>query len=282
MPEIGIAGQARLASARVLVVGAGGLGTPALLYLAGAGVGVIGVVDDDVVDASNLHRQVIHNTAAVGAKKTASAASRLTDLNPGVEVRRHDLRLSANNAREIVRGYDLVIDGSDNFPTRYLVNDSCVLEGKPLVFGALSRFDGQVSVLVGDRLPRLEDPTRDDAPAASEGPFAKKPARPPCYRCLFPQPPPPGTVPSCAEAGVLGPLPGVIGSLLASEALKLILGLGRPLSGRLLLVDLLEAESTQIAVDRDEDCPVCGDTPSITELIDYEAFCGLPASSPAG
>ena len=235
LPEVGVDGQQRLAAARVLVVGAGGLGTPALLYLAGAGVGTIHLIDHDEVDVSNLHRQVIHGTSAVGSGKAESAARRLRELNSHVTVVRDARRLEAAIARDLVREYDLVVDGSDNFPTRYLVNDACVMERRPLVFGAVSRFDGQVTVLVGGE---------------REG------ERPPCYRCLFPAPPAPGAVPSCAEAGVLGTLPAVIGSYMATEALKLILGLGRPLHGRLMLVDLLEAETTIVAVDRDPACPV--------------------------
>ena len=277
MPEIGLAGQQRLAGARVLVVGAGGLGTPALLYLAGAGVGTLGIVDDDVVDLSNLHRQVIHDSSGVGSSKAASAAAAMARLNPLVEVETHEIRLDSSNARETVRAYDLVVDGSDNFPTRYLVNDACVLEGKPLVFGAVSRFDGQVAVLASDRLPRLDefhsDDDREAAAARHDGSV-----RPPCYRCLFPSPPAPGSVPSCAEAGVLGPLPAVVGGLMTAEVLKLILGFGESLLGRLLLVDLLEPGTMPITVERDPGCPVCGDDPTIHELIDYQAFC---AASPA-
>ncbi len=253
LPGVGAAGQQRLLDARVLVVGAGGLGSPVLLYLAAAGVGRIVLVDDEDVEASNLQRQVVHTHSTVGRPKTASAAARLADLNPDVSVEAHHERLSRANARGLVAGVDLVIDGSDNFPTRYLVNDACVLEGTPLVYGALSQFEGQVSVFAAERDGR----------------------RGPCYRCLFPQPPEPGTVPNCAEAGVLGVLPGIVGSLMANEALKLLLGLGAPLIGTLLHVDAAGADFHRFTLDRDASCPVCGDAPSVTELVDYEAFCGL-------
>jgi len=276
LPEVGVAGQQRLAAARVLVIGAGGLGSPALLYLAGAGVGTIGIVDDDLIDLSNLPRQVIHDSSAIGSSKVESAAARIAALNPLVEVRRHELRLAPDNARQIIRDYDLVIDGSDNFPTRYLVNDACVMEDKPLVFGALSRYDGQISVLVSGELPRLGEA---HAAAGASGVKPSAGTKPPCYRCLFPQPPPPGSVPSCAEAGVLGPLPGVVGALLASEALKSILRLGEPLLGRLLLVDLFGASTATIEIRRDQGCKVCGADPSITRLIeDYEAYCAAPSN----
>jgi len=257
MTEVGAAGQQRLAAASMLVVGAGGLGSPAMLYLAGAGVGRLGVVDYDEVDLSNLHRQVIHTSADVGRPKVASARDHLAALNPDVVVEEHCLRLDSHNALDLIGRYDIILDGSDNFPTRYLVNDACVLAGKPLVYGALARFEGQVSVLAGGSAP--------------------------CYRCLFPTPPPPGAVPSCAEAGVFGVLTGVVGSLMATEALRLALGgfgeLGSAtgLAGTLQLVDLLAPGFTAIAVSRDPECPVCGDLPTITELIDYDyqAFCGL-------
>ncbi|HZJ09057.1 MAG TPA: molybdopterin-synthase adenylyltransferase MoeB [Trueperaceae bacterium] len=277
LPEVGIEGQIRLAAARVLVVGAGGLGTPALLYLAGAGVGTLGVVDHDIVELSNLHRQVIHDSAAVGIGKAESAAARLAALNPHVKVDVHDVRLDSSNARALVRDYDIVVDGSDNFPTRYLVNDACVLERKPLVFGAVSRFDGQVTVLVSDELKPQAANGPPIGPASRTPDEGARGDRPPCYRCLFPTPPAPGTVPNCAEAGVLGVLPAIVGGFMAAETLKLILGLGSPLAGRLLLVDLLEPATTPIVVERDPDCPVCGEKPSITELIDYEAFCGVVA-----
>ncbi len=253
LPGVGAAGQRRLLDASVLVVGAGGLGSPVLLYLAAAGVGTIHLVDDDLVDASNLQRQVLHGLDAVGTPKTASAAARLAELNPDVRLVPYHERLSSGNARQLARAVDLVVDGSDNFPTRYLVNDACVLEGTPLVYGALSQFEGQVSVFAADQSGE----------------------RGPCYRCLYPQPPDPGSVPSCAEVGVFGVLPGIIGSFMANEALKLLLGLGEPLVGTLLHVDAAGAEARRFAVARDPACPVCGDAPSVTELIDYQAFCGL-------
>lgn len=242
LPGVGAAGQARLMAASVLIVGAGGLGSPAALYLAAAGVGRLTIVDDDSVELSNLQRQVLHNTAAIGQPKTASAAARLTALNPAVEVRQVRSHLNTDNARGIVRGHDVVIDGSDSFATRYAVNDACFAERVPLVYGALSRFDAQVSVFQayqaeGVRLSRL--PT-------------------PCYRCVYPQAPPPDAAPSCAEAGVWAPLPGVVGSLMASEALKLLLGIGEPLWGRLLVLDVFGAQTMAIELVRDPDCPVCG------------------------
>ena len=252
LPEVGVEGQERLGAARVLVIGAGGLGSPAALYLAAAGVGTIGLVDFDTVDVTNLQRQIMHGTAAVGRPKLESAAARLADLNPHVAVVPHAVRLSTDNARQIIAGYDVVVDGTDNFPTRYLVNDACVLEGRPLVYGSIFRFDGQASVF--------------DA------------ARGPCYRCLYPEPPPPGLVPSCAEGGVLGVLPGIIGSIQALEAIKLILAIGEPLVGRLVLVDALRFRIRELALRKDPDCPVCGTSPSVTELIDYDAFCGVPAA----
>lgn len=256
LPGVGAQGQRKLLDASVLVVGAGGLGSPALLYLAAAGVGRLVVVDGDVVDASNLQRQVIHDIDSIGAAKVASAAHRLRRSNPDVVVEPHRGSLDRDSARALVAGVDVVLDGSDNFPTRYLVNDACVLEGRPLVYGALSQFEGQVSVFA----------------AAIGG------TRGPCYRCLFPVPPEPGSVPDCAEAGVFGVLPGIVGSFMASEVLKLLLGLGEPLVGTLLTVDLLAAEAHRFEVPRDPSCPVCGDAPSITELVDYEAFCGFHAS----
>ena len=280
LPGVGGEGQAALLNARVLVIGAGGLGSPALLYLAAAGVGTIGIVDDDSVDLSNLQRQVLHSTAAIGTPKTASAAARLKGLNPDVSVDEHRVRLSSANARELIGAYDLVLDGSDNFPTRYLVNDACYLEGKPLIYGALSQFEGQVSLfglLARDRQRGLSAAFPSTLPAQATRSVAPEGGRRgPCYRCLFPVPPPPGTVPNCAEAGVLGVLPAVVGSLMASEALKLLLGLGEPLSGRLLLVDMLEPGTQVISLERDPACPLCGERPSLTELVDYEAFCGLP------
>ena len=248
LAEIGLAGQQKLKAARVLLVGAGGLGSPAALYLAAAGVGTLGIVDSDVVDLSNLQRQVLHDTAAIGVAKTRSASQRIAALNPNVQVESFDERLTSRNARRIVREFDIVVDGSDNFPTRYLVNDSCVLEGKPLVYGSILRFEGQLSIF--------------GAPGG------------PCYRCLFSEPPPAELVPSCADAGVLGVLPGVIGTLQALEAIKWMVGIGESTVGRLVVFDALRLRFRDIAVRRDPDCAVCGDHPVITELIDYEAFCG--------
>ncbi|MGE0353599.1 MAG: molybdopterin-synthase adenylyltransferase MoeB [Gemmatimonadales bacterium] len=256
LPGVGVEGQQKLRAARVLVVGAGGLGSPAVLYLAAAGVGTIGLVDFDRVDLTNLQRQVIHGTAAVGRAKLESAGERVRDLNPHVQLVPFDTRLSSENALGILREFDVVLDGTDNFPTRYLLSDACVLLGKPNVYGSIFRFDGQVSVF--------------DA------------ARGPCYRCLFAEPPPPGLVPNCAEGGVLGVLPGVIGSLQALEALKLILGTGEPLIGRLLLFDALRSRFREIALRKDPDCPACGPRPTVTELIDYEAFCGTARPAAAG
>jgi molybdopterin/thiamine biosynthesis adenylyltransferase/rhodanese-related sulfurtransferase len=255
MPEVGLAGQMALREARVLIVGAGGLGSPSALYLAAAGVGALGIVDADAVDATNLQRQIIHGTSDLGRPKTASAAETITELNPLVEVVRHDLALSSANAMEVLSGYDVVIDGTDNFPTRYLINDACVLLGKPYAYGSIFRFDGQATVF-----------------AAPGGP---------CYRCLFPEPPPPGTVPSCAEGGVLGILPGVIGLIQATEAIKLIIGRGESLVGRLLLYSALEMRFQELAIRPDPACPVCGPNPTVRQLIDYEAFCGLPGASHA-
>ena len=256
LPEVGIEGQRRLKAGRVLVVGAGGLGSPAALYLAAAGVGTIGLVDFDAVDETNLQRQIIHGTSAIGRPKLESAAARLADVNPLVEVRCFDTRLSSANALDVLREFDVVVDGSDNFPTRYLVNDACVLLGKPYTYGAIFRFDGQASVF-----------------AAPDGP---------CYRCLFRDPPPPELIPSCSEAGVLGVLPGVIGSLQALEAIKLLLGSGETLVGRLLLFNALKLEFRELSLRRDPECPVCGDAPTVRELIDYEAFCGVQAVAPPG
>ncbi len=248
LPEVGARGQERLRAARVLLVGAGGLGSPAALYLAAAGVGTLGIVDADAVELTNLQRQILHGTGSVGRAKTDSARERLQDLNPHVAVTLHPVRLMADNALDILSGYDFAIDGSDNFPTRYLVNDASVLLHKPYVYGSIFRFDGQVSVF--------------GAPGG------------PCYRCLFAEPPPPDLVPNCAEAGVLGVLPGIVGSLQALEAIKWILGVGEPLIGRLLLVDALRLQFRELSVQRDPACAVCGDSPSVTELIDYEAYCG--------
>ena len=249
IPEVGREGQERLKAARVLVVGAGGLGSPAALYLAAAGIGTLGLVDFDRVDESNLQRQILYGQEDVGRPKLETAVERLGEINPLISLVRHDDRLTSDNALDIVADYDIVVDGSDNFPTRYLVNDACVLAGKPDVYGAIHRFEGQVAVFWG-----------------AEGP---------CYRCLFPEPPPPGLVPSCAEAGVLGVLPGIIGSLQANEAIKLALGVGESLVGRLLVFDALGVEMRQLGLDKSDDCPVCGPRPTLTELIDYERFCGL-------
>ncbi len=249
IPEVGMAGQRKLKGARVLLVGAGGLGSPLGLYLAAAGVGTIGIVDFDVVDETNLQRQVLHGTAAVGRPKLESARARLADLNPLVRVDTYETHLDSSNAFEILGPYDVIVDGTDNFPTRYLVNDACALLGKPNVYGSIFRFEGQASVF--------------DA------------RRGPCYRCLYPDPPPPGLVPSCAEGGVLGVLPGVVGVIQGIETIKLLLGIGEPLIGRLLLFDALAMSFRELNLRKDPDCPVCGTHPTIRELIDYEAFCGL-------
>ncbi len=253
MPEIGIEGQERLKEARVLVVGAGGLGSPLGLYLAAAGVGTLGLVDFDRVEETNLQRQVLYGQSDLGRSKIEAAVERLADVNPHVELVPYPRRLDSSNALEIVADYDVVVDGSDNFPTRYLVNDACVLAGKPNVYGSIFRFEGQVSVFWG--------------------------ARGPCYRCLFPEPPPPGLVPSCAEGGVLGVLPGVIGSLQANEAIKLAIGIGEPLVGRLLLFDALKLEFRELALPKSPDCPACSARPTLTGLIDYERFCGHPPAA---
>jgi sulfur-carrier protein adenylyltransferase/sulfurtransferase len=248
IPEVGDAGQRRLLESRILVVGAGGLGSPVSLYLAAAGVGTLGIVDDDVVDDSNLQRQIVHSTDRLGESKAESARDRLVALNPDVDVVTYEERLTADNVDRILDdGWELIVDGADNFPTRYLVNDASVWHGIPVVHGSIYRFEGQVTVF---------------APGSG-----------PCYRCLFPEPPPPHLAPSCAEGGVLGVLPGVIGSLQASEALKLALGIGEPLVGRLLLFDALSATFTEVALRRDPNCPVCGERPTITEYVDYVEFC---------
>ncbi len=251
LPEVGPEGQRRLKAARVALIGAGGLGSPASLYLAAAGVGTLGLVDFDLVDATNLQRQIVHGTGAVGTSKLDSAQARLRDLNPHVHVETFDTRLTSENALEILRDFDVVLDGTDNFPTRYLVNDACVMLGKPNAYGSIFRFEGQASVF-----------------HAAVGP---------CYRCLFREPPPPGLVPSCAEGGVLGVLPGIIGSIQALETMKLILGKGSTLIGRLILFDALQFTFRELKVRKDPQCPVCGDNPTVTELIDYEAFCGVGA-----
>jgi adenylyltransferase/sulfurtransferase len=254
LPGVGAKGQRTLLDSKVLVVGAGGLGSPVLLYLAAAGVGTLGLVEDDVVSRSNLQRQVLHGEGAVGQPKVVSAQARLKDLNPDVQVLAHPVRLSRHNALEILADYQLVIDGSDNFPTRYLVNDACVLLNKPLVYGAMSQFEGQVSLFSAATLD------------SSLGP---------CYRCLYPEPPPPGSVPSCTEAGIFGALPGVIGSLMAVTAIKHLLALGEAMAGKLLHYDALYSEFREVWLTRNPACPVCGDAPTIGELIDYEAFCGV-------
>jgi adenylyltransferase/sulfurtransferase len=251
MPEMGEAGQLKLVDASVLLIGAGGLGSPAAIYLAAAGVGRIGLVDFDVVDTSNLQRQIIHRLDDVGKAKVESAAKTIAQLNPDVKVVGHQIQLTSYNALEVISQYDVVINGSDNFPTRYLVNDACVILGKPLVDASVLRFDGQITVF-------------DTAHGG------------PCYRCLYPDPPPPGEVPSCAEGGVLGVLPGIIGSMEALEAIKLILGEGEPLVGRLLQFDALSGEFFELKLTKKHDCPVCGDHPTVTELIDYQQFCGAP------
>jgi adenylyltransferase/sulfurtransferase len=256
MPEVGMDGQLKLKAASVLCIGAGGLGSPVAMYLAAAGVGRIGIVDFDVVDHSNLQRQVIHTTPDVGRPKLDSARDRLNALNPEVEVETHNVALSSENALELLVGYDIIVDGTDNFPTRYLVNDACVILGKPNVYGSIFRFEGQASVF-----------------ATKDGP---------CYRCLYPEPPPPGLVPSCAEGGVLGILPGVIGTIQATETVKLIIGVGEPLVNRFMIYDALRMRFRELKLRRDPECPVCGDNPTVTELIDYEQFCGItPAVSVA-
>lgn len=253
LPEVGVEGQRKLKAARVLCVGTGGLGSPLALYLAAAGVGTLGLVDFDVVDASNLQRQIIHSTADIGRKKLDSAEEKLKALNPTLNVRKHDTLLSSANALDILKDYDVVADGTDNFPTRYLVNDACVLLGKPNAYGSIFRFEGQASVF-----------------ATKDGP---------CYRCLYPEPPPPGLVPSCAEGGVLGILPGLVGVIQATETIKLILGIGEPLIGRLLLVDALNMRFRQLKLRKNPDCPVCGAHPTLTSLIDYQQFCGIESTS---
>ena len=252
LPHVGLEGQGRLKAARVLCVGAGGLGSPLSMYLAAAGVGTLGIVDFDVVDLSNLQRQLLHGTSDVGRTKLESASDRLAEVNPHVQVVRHETRLTSENALGILADYDVVVDGTDNFPTRYLVNDACVLLGKPNVYGSVFRWEGQVSVF--------------GTPGA------------PCYRCLFREPPPPGLVPNCAEGGVLGVLPGIIGSMQAMETVKLILGVGETLAGRLLIFDALDMTWREVLLRRNPDCPVCGDRPTQTGLIDYEVFCGVKSA----
>ena len=250
MPEVGMEGQLKLKNASVLLVGTGGLGAPTALYLAAAGIGRIGLVDFDVVDYTNLQRQVIHGTKDVGKPKIDSAIESMSDINPFVKLDRHEVALTSENALEILKDYDYIVDGTDNFPTRYLVNDACVLLGKPNIYGSIFRFEGQATIF-----------------AYPGGP---------CYRCLYPEPPPPGLVPSCAEGGVLGILPGIIGLVQATETVKLILGAGQPLVGRLMLYDALAMKFRELKLRRDPDCPMCGDHPTITKLIDYQQFCGIP------
>src|SRR6478735_857405 len=249
LPEVGMEGQRKLKAAKVLCVGTGGLGSPLAFYLAAAGIGTLGLVDFDVVDASNLQRQIIHSTKDIGRKKLDSAAEKLTALNPALNVVKHETMLTSANALEILKDYDIVADGTDNFPTRYLVNDACVLLGKPNAYGSIFRFEGQASVF-----------------ATKDGP---------CYRCLYPEPPPPGLVPSCAEGGVFGVLPGIIGVIQATETIKLILGAGEPLIGRFLIYDALRMRFRELKLRKDADCPVCGTHPTVTKLIDYEQFCGV-------
>ena len=256
LPEVGLEGQRRLKAARVLVVGAGGLGAPVSLYLAAAGVGTLGLVDFDAVDASNLHRQVLFGTSDVGRPKLQAAAERLRSVNPHLTIEPFEERLTSENALEIVRRFDVIADGTDNFPTRYLVNDACVLTGRPNSYASVFRFEGQVSVFWAEKGP--------------------------CYRCLFAEPPPPGLVPSCAEGGVLGVLPGLLGTMQAAEVLKLLLGAGDPLIGRLLLVDTLAMRFRELKVKKNPDCAVCGPRPTVTQLIDYESFCGETPASATG
>ncbi|HEX5227579.1 MAG TPA: molybdopterin-synthase adenylyltransferase MoeB [Bryobacteraceae bacterium] len=250
MPEVGMEGQLKLKAAKVALIGTGGLGAPLGMYLAAAGIGRIGLVDFDVVDFTNLQRQVIHGTKDVGKKKLDSAAETMLDINPYVEIDRHEVALSSENALDILKDYDIVVDGTDNFPTRYLVNDACVILKKPNVYGSIFRFEGQATIF-----------------AYPGGP---------CYRCLYPEPPPPGLVPSCAEGGVLGILPGTVGLIQATETVKLILGVGEPLIGRLVLYDALAMRFRELKLRRNPECPVCGDHPTITKLIDYQEFCGIP------
>jgi sulfur-carrier protein adenylyltransferase/sulfurtransferase len=250
LPEFGMAAQGKLKTGSVLLIGTGGLGSPLALYLAAAGVGHIGLVDFDVVDESNLQRQIVHGTSTLGVRKTESAKRRLQDLNPNIEVTTYEAQITSENAFELMRPYDVIVDGTDNFPTRYLTNDASVMLGKPNVYGSIFRFEGQATVF---------------HPQAGG----------PCYRCLYPEPPPPGLVPSCAEGGVLGVLPGVIGTIQATEAIKLLAGIGETLVGRLMLYDALSMRFRELKLRRNPDCPVCGDRPTVTELIDYQQFCGI-------
>jgi adenylyltransferase/sulfurtransferase len=254
MPEVGVEAQKKLKAAKVLCIGAGGLGSPAALYLAAAGVGTLGIVDFDTVDFSNLQRQILHGTPDVGRSKLASAKDKLNAINPNVKIELYETALSSENALELFAPYDVILDGTDNFPTRYLVNDACVLLGKPNAYGSIFRFEGQASVF-----------------ATKDGP---------CYRCLYPEPPPPGLVPSCAEGGVLGVLPGMIGIIQATEAIKLIIGVGEPLIGRFMIYDALKMKFRELKLRKDPDCPVCGTHPTVTKLIDYEQFCGVVPAAP--
>jgi adenylyltransferase/sulfurtransferase len=255
LPEVGMEGQKKLKAAKVLCVGTGGLGSPLALYLAAAGIGTLGLVDFDVVDSSNLQRQIIHSTKDIGRPKIDSAEEKLKGLNPFIDIVKFDTMLTSANALEIISQFDVIADGTDNFQTRYLVNDACVLTGKPNAYGSIFRFEGQASVF-----------------ATKDGP---------CYRCLYPEPPPPGLVPSCAEGGVLGILPGLVGVIQATEAIKLILGVGEPLIGRLLLIDALNMNFRQLKLRKNPDCPVCGTNPTVTQLIDYDQFCGIAPPAPA-
>jgi adenylyltransferase/sulfurtransferase len=254
MPEVGMDGQRKLKAAKVLCIGAGGLGSPVAMYLAAAGVGTLGLVDFDVVDFSNLQRQILHGTSDVGRSKLDSAKDRLSELNPEITIRTHNVALSSENALDLFAPYDIIVDGTDNFPTRYLVNDACVLLGKPNAYGSIFRFEGHASVF-----------------GLKEGP---------CYRCLYPEPPPPGLVPSCAEGGVLGVLPGLVGCIQATETMKLILGVGEPLIGRFLILDALRMRFRELKLRKDPDCPVCGTHPTVTKLIDYDQFCGIAPAAP--
>ncbi len=249
LPEVGGKGQEKLLRSKVLIVGTGGLGSPIAAYLAGAGIGVLGIVDSDDVELSNLHRQILYTSDEIGKKKAIVAKERLKKINPDIDIISYPIRLKSENIMEIIKDYDIIVDGSDNFPTRYLVNDACVLTKKPLIFGAFFRYEGQAMVI--------------------------KPGEGPCLRCIFPQPPPPGLVPSCQEAGVLGALAGIIGLIQASEVLKLILNIGEPLIGKLLIFDALKMELIKFETKRDKDCPLCGENPTINGLIDYEQFCNL-------
>ncbi|MDH4128986.1 MAG: molybdopterin-synthase adenylyltransferase MoeB, partial [Spirochaetota bacterium] len=253
LPEVGLEGQERLLESRVLIIGAGGLGSPLSVYLAAAGVGTIGLVDFDVVEYSNLQRQIVHFTKDVGRPKIDSAAEKIVAINPDVTVIKHSTHISSQNAMDIIKDYEYVIDGTDNFPTRYLVNDACVMLGKTNIYGSIYRFDGQATVF--------------------------KPKEGPCYRCLYPEPPPPGLIPSCQDGGVIGVLPGIIGIIQATEVIKMITGSGTPLIGRLLLYDAMEMGFNEVNIERNPSCPVCGDNPTITELIDYNQFCGVRTST---